>query len=131
MLRTVIPNVALTFCPTLKCAHKLCVQNCSDFQKKRSPNLSLHRGRIRESCSVRNYEMPLVPRRVIPHIVFQEILHKLQLIVPQFVLLVIEYGKCWQHTCLCNHAVLLVVALQCMRQILTTEGQQHINKQPI
>lgn len=75
--------------------------------------------------------MPLVPRGVIPHIFFQETLHILQLIVPQFVLLEIELDKCWRRTCLCNHVVLLVVALQCTRQILTTEGlKQHINKQP-
>ena len=73
--------------------------------------------------------MPLVPCRVIPHIILQEILHKLQLVVPQFVFLESEEGKCWQS--LCNHVVLSVVALRCMIQILTTEGlKQHVNKQP-
>ena len=46
--------------------------------------------------------MSLVPRRVIPHIILQEILHKLQLIVPQFVFLEIEKDKCWQRACLCK-----------------------------
>lgn len=79
MARTVIPRCTLTLCP-----------NRPDFQKQHSLDLSLHYGWIREACSVGNYKMPLVPCRVIPHIVFQEILHKLQLVVPQFVLLEIE-----------------------------------------
>lgn len=52
-----------------------------------SLNLFLQYGWIREACCVRNHKVPLVPCRVIPHIIFQEILHKLKLIVPQFVFL--------------------------------------------
>lgn len=52
-----------------------------------SLDLSLQHGGVGEACGVWNDKVPLVPSRVVPHVVFQEALHKLQLIVPQFVLL--------------------------------------------
>lgn len=69
--------------------------------------------------------MPLVPCRVIPHIFFQEVLHELQLIVPQFVLLHSEEDTRWKHACLSNHAVLQVVAMWCMMPNTDHKQQQH------
>lgn len=93
--------------------------SCSE--KKHSLNLSLHYSWIREARGVRNHKMPLVPRGVIPHVFFQEGLHKLQLVVPQFVFLRIQEDKIWQHFCLCHYAALLVAAPQRARRTLTTE----------
>lgn len=65
------------------------------------PNFSFYNSRIREAGGVRNNKMPLVPCRVIPHIFFQKILHKLQLVVPKFILLEVRrqnVGKAVQAT---------------------------------
>lgn len=68
------------------------------IQKQHSLDLPLQHGCIREACGVRDDKVPLVPRRVVPHIFFQKVLHKLQLVVPQFVLLHSEQNsKHWQH----------------------------------
>lgn len=82
----------------------------SRSEKKHSLNLSLHYSWIREARGVRNHKMPLVPGRVIPHVFFQEGLHELQLVVPQFVFLRIHEGKIWQRFPLCHYAALLATA---------------------
>lgn len=62
---------------------------CSErlLKGRDSLDLPLQHGAVREAAGVRNDKVPLVPRRVVPHVFFQEALHKLQLLVPQFVLL--------------------------------------------
>lgn len=68
-------------------------QNCNELQRlcvgraSHSLDLPLQHGRVGEAAGVRDDKVPLVPRRVVPHVFFQEVLHKLQLVVPQLVLL--------------------------------------------
>lgn len=50
-------------------------------------DLSVQDGGVRVACGVGDDKVSLVPRRVIPHVLLQQPLHKLQLAVPQLVLL--------------------------------------------